>query len=93
MKAFPILFLVAIFFSCENDQGVTVRLTSRERTKIDTLYAESNKVLRPQWDSICEARHDSILNFAVDSIVSARLIEEIKLRERMLQAAQEQNTE
>ena len=72
--------------ACENEQGVTARLTSRERTRIDTLYSLEVTELRPQWDSLCEVRHDSLVAFAVDSIVRVRAEEEERLRQRILQA-------
>ncbi len=84
-----LLFICALasflLSACESDQNVTARLTSRERTRIDTLYAEQVTTLRPQWDSLCTAQHDSLVAAAVDSIVRIRTLEEERLRRRILQ--------
>ncbi|RMF04752.1 MAG: hypothetical protein D6772_00165 [Bacteroidetes bacterium] len=64
---------------------VRLRLTPAERNKIDTIYQERIGVLRLRWDSLCEARFDSIVVHARDSIVQERLEEEAALRRRQRQ--------
>lgn len=58
-------------------------LTFRQRELADTLYLEKVSVLRPQWDSICESRFDSLLRVAVDSLIQVRKAEEARLRARI----------
>ncbi len=72
---------------CGNNKrtGVDLRLTARERTRIDTVYTERLDSLRPLWDSLCELRHPSIVEAALDSIIEERLEEEARLRARLPQ--------
>lgn len=58
-------------------------LTFRQRELADTLYLEKVSVLRPQWDSICDARFDSLVAVAVDSLIQVRKAEEARLRARI----------
>jgi hypothetical protein len=62
---------------------VSLRLTPKERGQIDTLYTIQLDSLRPHWDSLCEARYETDLRRAVDSIVAQRIEEEIRLRSRL----------
>jgi hypothetical protein len=62
-----------------------MRLTSRERVRLDTLYARQIELVRPQWDSLCDARFDSMVRVATDSIVRIRREEEARLRTRIQQ--------
>lgn len=58
-------------------------LTFRQRELADTLYLEKVSVLRPQWDSICDARFDSLVAVAVDSLIQVRKAEEARLWARI----------
>lgn len=58
-------------------------LTFRQRELADTLYLEKVSVLRPQWDSICDVRFDSLVAVAVDSLIQVRKAEEARLRARI----------
>ncbi|PSR14290.1 MAG: hypothetical protein DA408_15235 [Bacteroidetes bacterium] len=62
---------------------VSLRLTPKERGQIDTLYTAQLDSLRPLWDSLCEARYETDLRRAIDSIVTQRTEEEIRLRSRL----------
>lgn len=81
------LCLLAILLlapACKKQENIRIKLTSRERELIDTLYTERIKILRPQWDSMCAAAHDSLLEIALDSIIRVRREEEIRLRSRIV---------
>jgi hypothetical protein len=70
--------------SCKKQENIRIKLTSRERALIDTMYTERIKVLRPAWDSICTNQHDSLITVLLDSIIRIRKEEEIKLRARLV---------
>lgn len=79
--------LLAVFIwtpACKKQENIRIKLTSRERELIDTLYTERIKILRPQWDSMCTASHDSLLQIALDSIIRVRREEEARLRSRIV---------
>lgn len=78
-----LLVLAFTFSNCDRPDKVRIKLTSRERALIDTLYTQRIKVLRPRWDSLCAAQHDSLLEIALDSIVRIRREEEARLRARI----------
>lgn len=70
--------------SCgSKQQDYSLRLTARERTRIDTIYSERLDSLRPIWDSLCDERWQSMVDRAVDSIIEERLEEEARLRARL----------
>lgn len=73
-----------LFGACNKPEEVRIKLTSRERALIDTMYLERVQGLRPLWDSACLATHDSLLQIAVDSIIKVRREEEVKLRSRIV---------
>lgn len=81
------LISLSLFLSlsaCRKQEGIRIKLTSRERALIDTMYMEKIKVLRPQWDSLCASVHDSLLEIALDSIIAVRRREELRLRSRII---------
>lgn len=93
MKQSPLLIgiLLALLLlgwsSCgKNQQDYSLRLTARERTRIDTIYSQRLDSLRPIWDSLCDERWPGIVDRAVDSIIQERLEEETKLRARLIDA-------
>jgi hypothetical protein len=65
-------------------------LSAEDRSLIDTLYEQEISVFRPRLDSFCEQFTNERLSLAVDSIIRLRRVEEIKLRQRILQQLQEQ---
>lgn len=79
-----ISLLIGCFACGGGREDVTLRLTPNERTRIDTLYTQRVKEMKPIWDSLCEAHHDSMLRYAVDSIIQERLADEAELRARIL---------
>ena len=78
-----VLGLLLTVTACKKQENVRIKLTSRERALIDTMYLEKIKVLRPYWDSLCAAAHDSLLEIALDSLIKVRREEEIRLRSRI----------
>lgn len=70
--------------ACKKREEVRIKLTSRERALIDTMYLERVQKLRPMWDSICASKHDSLLEIALDSIIRVRREEEVRLRSRIV---------
>lgn len=71
-----ILPLFALFLlSCGEEPPLT--LSWEERTLADSLYKAEVVRLRPQMDSICDTRYDSLVNYYKDSLWADR-IEEIK---------------
>ncbi|MCB0631433.1 MAG: hypothetical protein KDD15_16920 [Lewinella sp.] len=84
-RLLPLLLLVLFLApACKKQENVRIKLTSRERELIDTIYTERIKVLRPKWDSMCTASHDSLLQIALDSIIRVRRVEEARLRSRIV---------
>jgi hypothetical protein len=78
------LFALALFLGgCKKQDEIRIKLTSRERALIDTMYLERVQELRPEWDSLCLATHDSLLEIVLDSIIKVRRAEEAKLRSRI----------
>jgi len=75
--------LLVMVSACRNPEKIRIKLTSMERSLIDTIYLERVTQLRPYWDSLCAASHDSLLEVALDSIIRVRREEEIKLRSRI----------
>lgn len=87
MSIKPFLLCCCLLFcllpACNRPENIKIKLTSRERALIDTMYMEKIKALRPYWDSLCAVAHDSLLQIAVDSIIKVRRIEEEQLRARI----------
>ena len=81
-----LLFCILLgWSSCGNNkQDYSLRLTARERTRIDTIYSERLDSLRPIWDSLCDERWQGMVDRAVDSIIQERLEEEARLRARQI---------
>ena len=86
MKARSLLssiFFAALLAGCEPPEEAPIRLTSRERIRIDTLASQQIDGLRPIMDSICDASYQEMIERAVDSLVKERRAEEEKLRARI----------
>lgn len=70
--------------SCGGRTGeAKVRLSSNERALMDSMYIQQIEVLRPMWDSLCEARFETGISTAVDSLIRTRIAEEVQLRARI----------
>jgi hypothetical protein len=92
MKNAKTLFVALITFlllctACE-EKASQIRLTSSERIRIDTLSKQQIDSLIPVLDSLCETRYDSLVQYALDSIIELRRSEEQKIRERLKQQQQ-----
>lgn len=85
------LLLLALFFiitACSADSGeVRVRLTLRERERVDKLVTAHMDSMRPLLDSSCTANKSNLVAFYTDSIVQRRLEEETRLRARIPQSS------
>lgn len=84
------VLLVLCLAACQKDQRQTIRLSSRERQVVDTLYAAQLEPIRTRLDSLCEADFERSVQVAVDSIMAIRRLEEERLRARMQQLLKEQ---
>jgi hypothetical protein len=60
------------------------RLSSRQRTQVDTIFSKIVSDLRAETDSLCEVMMETQLQAAVDSIVQVRREEERKIRRRLM---------
>lgn len=70
--------------SCGGRTGeAKVRLSSNERALMDSMYIQQIEVLRPMWDSLCDARFETGVATAVDSLIRTRIAEEVRLRARI----------
>ncbi len=64
------------------------KLTSRQRTQVDTVFSKIVADLRAETDSLCEVTMETKLWAAVDSIVQVRREEEIRIRRRLMKNEQ-----
>lgn len=82
-----LLLLLLCLTACggKKSGAAKVRLSSNERALMDSLYIKQIEILRPEWDSLCEASYESSVAAAVDSLITTRLEEEIRLRARINQ--------
>lgn len=82
-----LLFALAALFilvACSAEQEeVRVRLTLKERERVDKMVTARMDSLRPLLDSVCTATTAERVAFATDSIVQRRLEEEARLRARI----------
>ncbi|MEM6769073.1 MAG: hypothetical protein AAF597_00700 [Bacteroidota bacterium] len=85
MKQLFLLFLLCggiLACSTEKDE-VRVRLTLKERERVDKLVTAHMDSLRPLLDSVCSVTTQDRIALATDSIVQRRLEEEARLRSRV----------
>lgn len=77
------LLLLPMAAACDQaGQDVSLRLTHHERSRIDTIYSQRVQDLRPELDSLCDARYPDLLDAALDSIIEERIRAEERLRNR-----------
>jgi len=69
-----------LFVACE--EPPPLRLTSRQRERVDSLYVNAVKALNEEMDSICTLRYETELPQLVDSLVQVRRSEEARLRKK-----------
>jgi hypothetical protein len=74
MKRLAVIGICAILMlmSCGKR---TIRLDRTLRRAIESTSAKEIVILRPILDSLCEARYDSLVQVAVDSIMEKRQLE------------------
>ncbi len=88
--SFPQLLFVLLLLSglpsCAGsplEDDVSLRLTQKERRIIDTLVSQEVQILRPYYDSLCNANFEQAVATITDSIVQRRLEDELRLRSRI----------
>ena len=64
--------MVVFIWACSEPQ---ITLNKNERMEADSLYGERLKPIRAELDSLCDIRHNELLQKRVDSIVEIRKIE------------------
>lgn len=79
-----LIAILAGLSSCEPEE-TSIRLTSSERIRIDSLAKKQIDTLAPFIDSLCTVQHDDMVQQALDSIIALRKAEEQKLRARLKQ--------
>jgi hypothetical protein len=68
-------------------------LAHAEREQVDSLFRMQVDSLKPLYDSLCTARHDSAVQFKADSMLTVRTAEIQQALERLRrEAAQQQAT-
>ena len=83
-SALVMILLCGLVAACSDQKtDVSLRLTHAERERIDSIYTSRLDSLRPIWDSLCDVNHDATLKIAIDSIVTERIEEEVRLRSRL----------
>lgn len=76
---------ICLWQGCSGDTAEQFNLTYQERALIDTIYLTEVSKLRPQLDSLCLVRNDSLTKRLLDSLLIERRAEEAKLRQRMIE--------
>jgi hypothetical protein len=77
-----IYFLLLLVGLTSCSEPPPLRLTSRQRERVDSLYVDSVKVLNREMDSLCDVRFETELSEMVDSLIQLRLDEEALLRQK-----------
>jgi hypothetical protein len=77
------LWISITFIACSKPPPL--KLTSTQRTEVDTLYLRIVNPLGKQLDSICEANKVKKIQVLLDSMRNVRLSEEENLRLKYLQ--------
>jgi len=75
MKKFLLLLSLLLLLSCGEEPPLT--LSWEERSLVDSLFKVEVTRLRPELDSLCDTRFDSLVSYYKDSLWTDR-IEEIK---------------
>ncbi len=81
--------ITCLAVSCTEDPPPT--LLYRDREIIDSLFKMQVDSLRPQFDSLCEARFDSAVQHKVDSMIKEREAEREQYLERVRQEINQPN--
>lgn len=77
-----IIILICPIYSCS--EPPPLKLTSTQRTEVDTLYLRIVTPLSNELDSTCEANRNKRIQYLIDSMRNIRLSEEEKLRLKYL---------
>lgn len=84
IRLFTVALLLGLAFGCSPEkEEVRVRLTLRERERVDKEVKAYMDSIRPLLDSTCAATTADRIAIATDSIVQRRLEEEARLRARI----------
>lgn len=83
LKCLVFSWIITQFTSCS--EPPPLKLTSTQRTEVDTLYLRIVNPLGRQLDSICGANRAQKIQILIDSMRNIRLSEEEKLRLKYLQ--------
>ncbi|MCB9285288.1 MAG: hypothetical protein H6563_14545 [Lewinellaceae bacterium] len=75
------LIPLTLFAACEEDTPET--LSWEERSFVDSLFKEEVIKLRPELDSLCDLRFDSLVQFYKDSLWTDRIQEVTQQLERI----------
>lgn len=81
-KCFLFILWFSPFFSCSKPPPL--KLTSTQRSEVDTLYLRIVTPLSKQLDSTCETNRLKQIKYLIDSMRDIRLSEEGKLRLKYL---------
>jgi len=74
------VFLALGIFSCYDPPPL--KLTSAQRTEVDTLYMRVITPLSAQLDAACEADREKKIQALIDSMIAVRATEEESLRKK-----------
>ncbi|MEZ5055653.1 MAG: hypothetical protein R2879_01315 [Saprospiraceae bacterium] len=72
--------LVFLLGSCE---GPPKQLSIADKTEVDSMYRKTMKTLRPEMDSLCVVKKDSLIAYMVDSLLDANIREINRQLERI----------
>ncbi|MBK7409267.1 MAG: hypothetical protein IPL49_07015 [Saprospirales bacterium] len=74
------LFLITLS-ACGEETPLT--LSWEEKSLVDSLYKEEIARIRPELDSLCDSRFDSLITFYTDSLWTDRIQEINRQLERI----------
>lgn len=77
LRLFYCIFILAVL-SLQSCAEETPRLRPSDLVLIDSLFKKETKLIKIEYDSICELNYQKNLDVAVDSILTLRLEERKK---------------
>jgi len=80
-----LIFIWIFIYTNSCAEPPPLKLTSTQRSEVDTLYLRIVNPMGKQLDSICEANRTRKIQSLIDSMRNVRLSEEEKLRLKYLQ--------
>lgn len=78
------LLLLGLFSFPSCTERPPDKLTSRQRTQVDTVFSKIVADLRAETDSLCDVMMETKLQATVDSILQVRREEEMRIRRRFM---------